>query len=275
MSDKHSRSDEKLQSEVKVTSSFIWTLIGTVVVPVAFLVLIAAIVYNIYATKPVKEDAEIVNQRIKPIGDVAVRDPNAPVVLKSGEEVYKGLCINCHSAGLLGAPKIGDKGVWGKLIAQGQQTLFDHAIKGIRAMPAKGGNPDLEDTEVQRAVVYMANLSGANWKASEEAASVARTPVTATDVENNKDSDKKQEVQKIDGKKIYDSACMACHGVGVAGAPKAGDKSAWSTSVAKGKTALYISAIQGVRAMPAKGGNPSLSDEEVKAAVDYLVSLAQ
>ncbi|MES2205305.1 MAG: c-type cytochrome [Pseudomonadota bacterium] len=280
MSDKHSHSDEKLQSEVKVTTSFIGTLIGTIVVPVAFLVLIAAIVYNIYATKPVKEDAEVVNQRIKPIGDVAVLDPNAPVVLKSGEEVYKGLCINCHGAGLLGAPKAGDKGVWGKVISQGQQTLFNHALQGIRAMPAKGGNPDLEDTEVQRAVIYMANLAGANWKNSsptEPAAQQANTVAKASDgSEAPKDSaDKKQESQKIDGKKVFESTCVACHGTGVAGAPKAGDKSAWGARIAQGKAVLYTNALKGIRAMPAKGGNASLSDEEVKAAVDHLTSLAQ
>ncbi|WP_345532624.1 c-type cytochrome [Viridibacterium curvum] len=79
----------------------------------------------------------------------------------------------------------------------------------------------------------------------------------------------------IDGKKIYETACAACHATGAAGAPKAGDKGAWGPRIAAGKESLYKSALGGKNAMPAKGGNPSLSDDEVKAAVDHLISLAK
>lgn len=158
MADKHS--NEQQQSEVKVTSSFVWGMIGVIIVPVILIVLIASIVYSGYVRKPVKENPSVISERIKPIGEVAVRDPNAPVILKSGEDVFKGLCISCHGTGLMGAPKAGDKNVWAKIIAQGEKTLFEHALKGIRGMPAKGGSSDLDDIEVQRAVVYMANLGG-------------------------------------------------------------------------------------------------------------------
>jgi len=77
------------------------------------------------------------------------------------------------------------------------------------------------------------------------------------------------------GKSTYDSVCMACHSTGVAGAPKLGDKAAWAPRVKQGKDALYNSALKGKGAMPAKGGNASLSDDAVKAAVDYMVSAAQ
>jgi cytochrome c5 len=63
-----------------------------------------------------------------------------------------------------------------------------------------------------------------------------------------------------------------CHAAGLAGAPKAGDAAAWKARVAQGVPTLHDHAINGIRAMPAKGGNPSLSDAEVKAAVDYLVA---
>lgn len=79
----------------------------------------------------------------------------------------------------------------------------------------------------------------------------------------------------VDGKKVYDTACAACHATGAAGAPKAGDKGAWGARIATGKDALYKSALGGKNAMPAKGGNPSLSDDEVKAAVDQLIALAK
>lgn len=77
------------------------------------------------------------------------------------------------------------------------------------------------------------------------------------------------------GKSVYDTACMACHAAGVAGAPKAGDKTAWAPRLKTGKDALHASALKGKGAMPPKGGNASLSDGDVKAAVDYLIGLAK
>ncbi len=77
------------------------------------------------------------------------------------------------------------------------------------------------------------------------------------------------------GKKTYETVCFACHGSGVAGAPKFGDKAAWAPRVAQGKDALHASALKGKRAMPPKGGNPALSDADVAAAVDYMVAAAK
>jgi cytochrome c5 len=78
-----------------------------------------------------------------------------------------------------------------------------------------------------------------------------------------------------DGKAVYEKNCAACHMTGAANAPKAGDKAAWAPRLKEGKDHLYEHAIQGKGAMPPKGGNASLSDAEVKAAVDFLVSLAK
>ena len=77
---------------------------------------------------------------------------------------------------------------------------------------------------------------------------------------------------KPDGKKIYDTACMACHGAGVAGAPKFGDKAAWAPRIKLGIDALHASALKGKGAMPPKGGNVTLPDADVIAAVDYMVA---
>lgn len=77
------------------------------------------------------------------------------------------------------------------------------------------------------------------------------------------------------GKDVYAAVCGACHDSGAAGAPKAGDKAAWGPRIGMGKDALYKSALEGKNAMPARGGNSSLPDAEVKAAVDHLISLVK
>ena len=100
--------------------------------------------------------------------------------------------------------------------------------------------------------------------ASNTAASSATTQVAAT------------ATAIIDGKKIYNGMCVTCHGAGVAGAPRVGDKGAWAERIDKGATTLYANAINGVQGssgvMPAKGGYPALSDDEIKAVVDYMVA---
>lgn len=74
------------------------------------------------------------------------------------------------------------------------------------------------------------------------------------------------------GEALYKQSCAVCHAAGVAGAPKLTDKAAWGPRIAKGTATLYASALKGKGAMPAKGGNPSLADADVKTAVDYIVA---
>ncbi len=78
-----------------------------------------------------------------------------------------------------------------------------------------------------------------------------------------------------EGKTVYDKTCATCHNAGLAGAPKLGDQAAWQPRIEQGKDALYHSALNGKGIMPPKGGNASLSEEDVRAAVDYMVSQAQ
>lgn len=86
-------------------------------------------------------------------------------------------------------------------------------------------------------------------------------------------------VAAAEGKAVYDQACIACHAQGVAGAPKLGDTEAWADRIAKGMDTLYENSINGFQGdtgvMPPKGGFTNLSDEEVKAAVDYMVEESQ
>ena len=74
------------------------------------------------------------------------------------------------------------------------------------------------------------------------------------------------------GEKIYTATCLACHGAGVLGAPKLGDKAMWAPRIAKGMDVLYANSIKGINTMPARGGNAALKDDEMNAAVDYMVS---
>jgi cytochrome c5 len=76
------------------------------------------------------------------------------------------------------------------------------------------------------------------------------------------------------GEQVFKSTCGSCHATGVMGAPKLGDKAAWAPRIAKGKATVYGSALNGFKMMPAKGGNPGLKDDEVKAVVDYMFSKA-
>lgn len=77
------------------------------------------------------------------------------------------------------------------------------------------------------------------------------------------------------GEKVYVATCQGCHGAGVLGAPKFGDKTLWAPRIAQGIDTLHTNAINGIRMMPPKGGNAALADDEVKAAVDYMVSKAK
>ena len=83
---------------------------------------------------------------------------------KSGEQVYKEVCTACHATGVSNAPKFGDKKAWARLIKEGQVTLTIVGWFGVRAMPPKGGNPNLALDEFARAVAFMAGAAGANWK---------------------------------------------------------------------------------------------------------------
>ena len=80
-----------------------------------------------------------------------------------------------------------------------------------------------------------------------------------------------QVAAKADGRTVYEATCMACHGAGVANAPKFGDKKAWAMHLMHGTEHVYENALKGKGAMPPKGGNLTLSDAEVKAAVDYML----
>jgi cytochrome c5 len=120
---------------------------------------------------------QAVAARIQKVGTLVLGDA-AGSGPRSGEDLYKGRCAACHGAGLLGAPKLADKAAWGPRVASGYAALLSAALKGKNAMPAQGG-ADYSDAEVGRALVYMANLAGANFAEPEaEAGSAAAAPLS-------------------------------------------------------------------------------------------------
>lgn len=144
-------------------------VVGVFAVPVLAIVMIVQLVLSFQAGHVDKNDPRMseaaVKERIKPYGEVKAIDPSAPRIEKAGDVVYNEVCAACHNTGALNAPKFGDKGAWGKRNAQGFDTLVKNAINGVRTMPARGGNPELSDIEMARAVAHLANSGGASFKA--------------------------------------------------------------------------------------------------------------
>ena len=112
-----------------------------------------------------KLDDEAVATRIQPVAriELAAAGSGGAKASRSGDEIVKGACFACHGTGAAGAPKIGDKAAWGPRIAKGLDGLLKSAIAGKNAMPPKGGS-DASDIELARAIVTMANQSGASFK---------------------------------------------------------------------------------------------------------------
>ena len=100
-------------------------------------------------------------------------------------------------------------------------------------------------------------------------------PIGSVAVASENTSTESQVAEVLDAETVYNGACVACHGAGIAGAPATGDASQWAARLAKGSETLYSSAINGIGAMPAKGGQVNLSDEAVKAAVDFIIEASQ
>ncbi len=156
----------KHESPIKTPKQLIAVIIAAFLIPIITIVLLVKYVNSGAKTSAGSsaQTTESISERIKPIAKLAFKDINAPKVLKSGQEIYDSVCAGCHNVGAAGAPKNGDKAAWSKRIAQGYNTLVKHAVEGIRGMPAKGGNPDLDDIEVARAVTFMGNSVGAGFK---------------------------------------------------------------------------------------------------------------
>ena len=272
----------------KAQGSALFTLVSGIVIAIAviyFLIKLAG--SGSYAD--VAQSSETATQtRIQPVGQLTLGD-GIPVGERKGDQIFNKICIQCHAAdsSVPNAPKIENNGEWAPRIAQGFDTLFQHALNGFNAMPAKGGAADLTDQELKRAITYMANKSGGNFPDPDAAApadqaasgdAAASAPVTAGSApaaDAPKAEDKGAAAPAAggaDGQKVYEANCKACHGGAIPGIPQVGKKEDWAPRIKQGKETLHKHALEGFNAMPAKGGNAGLSDDEVKAAVDYMAN---
>jgi cytochrome c5 len=168
---------------------------------------------------------------------------------RQGKEVVDAVCGACHASGKEGAPKIGDGKAWASRASQGLTALTNNALKGIRKMPAHGGNKGVSDIEIERAIVYMVNQSGGAWVEPVGGITTARVRT---------------------GETIVQAQCAKCHQAGRDGAPRIGDRPAWTPRLAKGLDRLVASAVHGHGPMPSRGGLPDLTNEEIRDAVVYM-----
>jgi cytochrome c5 len=290
--------DDPHSSPIKTPKQLIVVVLLAFLVPITVIGLLSQLFTS--TTRDTKEDEQRVLERIKPIGTVVLAEAGAASGNLSGQQVFAQVCKTCHEMGLAGAPKVGDKAAWAPRIAEGEKTLLQHAIAGYQGksgvMPPKGGNPELTDDEVHRAVVYLADQAGATWKEPRQtesaaaptlaastatpsparaASAAAPAPAPSASAALSTPAATKPASASGEGKAVYDETCHVCHATGLAGSPKFGDKAAWGPRIATGTDKLYNAALHGLNAMPPKGGNADLTDAQVKAAVDYMVSAAK
>jgi cytochrome c5 len=153
-------------SFIKTPQQLIVVVVLAFVVPIIGIVLIINLVLSKPSADPGALAPEAVAERLQPVGRVefGAAAPTAATGPRSGEDVYNAVCTTCHQTGVAGAPKVGDNAAWAKPVKTPFAQLLKNSINGIRAMPPRGGNPDLSDLEMARAIVYMANRSGGTFK---------------------------------------------------------------------------------------------------------------
>lgn len=193
------------------------------------------------------------------LSDASAAGPTTP------DGIYNTYCSACHNTGAAGAPKMGDEAAWQARLAKGTEAVIAAAIKGVGAMPPKGTCMTCSDDDIAGVVHYMLAESGI----AVEQGGAASAPVAAqADQEVAPDGADQSEVS---GELVYEQRCAVCHKAGIAGAPKLGDGDAWASRTDKGLDTLVTNAIRGVGAMPPRGTCADCSDEEIAAAVGFMV----
>lgn len=201
-----------------------------------------------------KSDEAAVQERIAPVAKVDVVGAAGTASKggnRTGEQLFNAVCVACHGAtsAVPTSPKIGDKAAWAPRIGVGLDVLVKSATVGKNAMPPKGGS-DATEEELTRAIVYMTNKSGANFK---EPAAGAKPAANERNPEQ-----------------VAQDVCFKCHETGKNGAPKLSDQAAWAQRASKGLDAVTKTVIRGHGNMPARGGLADLTDTELKGVIAQM-----
>tara|TARA_R110000868_G_scaffold69261_1_gene204191 strand:+ start:66370 stop:67908 length:1539 start_codon:yes stop_codon:yes gene_type:complete len=174
----------------------------------------------------------------------------------TGKKLYNTTCASCHNSGGAGAPRIGNKQDWAPFLSQGIQTVYTHAIDGIGSMPAKGTCMTCSDDEIKAAVDYIVKMT-------KEGGIKGPKPTTGSPVK----------LSLKEGADVYDRACASCHTKGLNGAPKLGDKKAWSPIIQQNMDVVMFNVLNGNAKlkMEAKHGCQRCTNTELMAATRYMV----
>ena len=263
-----------------IRGSAIVTILGGVVILLAVLFFLVKLATSGAYSNVEQSTDSATETRIMPVGNVTMGD-GTPIGQRTGDQIFNKICIQCHAVDSLvpNSPKITNNAEWAPRIAQGFETLFTKASTGFNAMPAKGGAADLTDDELKRAIAHMVNQSGGNMPVPAVGAEgEAASGVAASDTASAPAAGEQSASLGGDGKKTFDALCFACHSATsvIPFSPKVTHNADWTARIAQGKNLLFKHAIEGYTGpdggvMPAKGGNSALSDDEVKAAVVYMV----
>ncbi len=173
---------EHSNSLIKTPRQLITVIVLAFIVPVILIILLATYVVRSPTAGDAGSDAmseKAIAERMRPVGFVAFADSSAPKSLQTGAAVNAAACSACHAAGIAGAPRTGDVKAWAPRIKQGFDLLVKHAVEGFKAMPAKGGNPNLDPIEVARAVAFIGNQSGGKFKEPAAPAGSGAAPAAA------------------------------------------------------------------------------------------------
>ena len=255
------------ESFIKTPQQLVTVVLLAFLVPIIGILLLVQLVLNRPSADPQALAPEAVSKRVQPVARLEIGAPAAAPGARAAADIVKNTCAACHQTGAANAPKIGDAAAWAPRIKAGVNALVQSVIKGKGAMPPKAGDASLTEGEIHNAVVLMANQAGAKFK-EKPAAAPAQQQAAATQAQG-------KPAAAADGKGVYDKVCFACHAQSVAGSPKLGDKAAWAPRIQTGVDSLMQSVIKGKGAMPPKAGNPALTDAEIRAAIEFMVSQAK
>ncbi len=159
------------------------------------------------------------------------------------------------------------------LVILGLLVLFTLIVFGLARLIGSSAferqRQDPADVAERIAPVGQVRIAKASGAAEQSAASATAPAASAAPATTGQEG--AEEGAGPSGEKVFKASCMACHATGVAGAPKAGDRAAWEPRAAQGLDTLVGNALKGKGAMPPKGGNPTLGEDEIRAAIRYML----